>query len=134
MTPYADYTYYTGTYHGNQIAESDFARLSLRSTSFIDYYTRGKATSAMDAVKMACCALAEQYQIIEKVKQSTLTAGGEVQSQTVGAYSVTYKSGSESSEALQADLTKIAQMYLAGTGLLYRGGACCVCSACCDSL
>ena len=67
---YADYAFYTGTFYGTAIAESDFPRLSSRASDFIDYYTRGKAAAATDeaitlALSKACCAIAEQMQIDE---------------------------------------------------------------------
>lgn len=64
---YVDYGYYTTTYLGTAIMASDFPRLSLRASSFLDYYTQGRAAQNkdLDAVKMACCAVAEQYQAID---------------------------------------------------------------------
>lgn len=147
---YADYEYYTTTYLGTAIKEDDFLRLSLRASSFLDYYTQGRAAqnAALDALKMACCAIAEQYQSIEAAQslvQKSLSAsaetGGELQSQTVGSWSKTYRSGGESAQqalssvqASQAALGAIAQQYLAGTGLLYRGRGCLCVSPCCDAL
>lgn len=133
---YADYTYYATQYIGNAITEADFPRLAARASSFIDYYTGGKAARSAETTKLAdaCCAIAEQYLVIEKARMSASSANGEMASQTVGAYSVTYRSGVESAVSAQAELAHIAQIYLAGTGLLYRGGRCCVCTACCDAL
>ena len=64
---YADYRYYITTYLGTAIQEADFPRLSLRASSFLDYYTQGRAArnDGLDALKMACCAIAEQYQAID---------------------------------------------------------------------
>lgn len=64
---YADYRYYITTYLGTAIQEADFPRLSLRASSFLDYYTQGRAArnAGLDALKMACCAVAEQYQAID---------------------------------------------------------------------
>lgn len=133
---YADYTYYTSQYIGNAITETDFPRLAARATAFIDYYTGGKAAGSSETTKLAdaCCAIAEQYQVIEKARLSASSASGEMASQTVGAYSVTYRSGTESAAAAEAQLAHIAQIYLAGTGLLYRGVKCRVCSPCCDCI
>lgn len=130
---YADYEFYTNTYYGAQLNESEFARVATRASSFIDYYTRGKAASYSggDEVKMCCCALAEQYQIIEKATAQGIS-GGELQSQTVGAWSKTYRSGAETADAARQNLAKLAAQYLAGTGLLYRGGGCCV-PPCCNN-
>lgn len=138
---YADYEYYTTTYLGTAIQEADFPRLSLRASSFLDYYTQSRAVQNknLDALKMACCAVAEQYQTIDtaqalaqKALNASLSAeGGELQSQTVGNWSKSYRSSGESAQAAvesaklaQAMLSSIAQQYLAGTGLLYRGRGC----------
>ena len=139
---YADYEYYTTTYLGTAIQEADFPRLSLRASSFLDYYTQSRAVQNknLDALKMACCAVAEQYQTINA---SLSAEGGELQSQTVGSWSKSYRSGGESAaqatasaSAAQASLAAAANQYLAGTGLLYRGreyGYGHV-SSCCDGL
>lgn len=133
---YADYSYYVMQYVGNAISETDFPRLAARASSFIDYYTGGKAAGSSETTKLAdaCCAIAETYQIIERAKASASSSSGEMASQTVGAYSVSYRSGMENAASAQAELSNIAKMYLAGTGLLYRGVKCRVCSPCCDCL
>jgi len=140
---YADYAFYTDVYMGLSIEETDFQRLALRASAFLDYYTQGKAGkhAELAALKMACCALAEQYQFIEAAKLSankslhvSLTSdnSGELQSQTVGSWSKTYRSSGESANAAagaavsaKTALSAIAQEYLAGTGMLYRGRGCC---------
>lgn len=137
---YADYEYYKDTYLGTAIKEADFPRLALRASSFLDYYTQGRAAQNvdLDALKMACCAVAEQYQYVDTAQslaQKSLTASletdGELQSQTVGSWSKTYRSGGETAQqaataaqTAQASLSAAAMQYLAGTGLLYRGRGC----------
>lgn len=147
---YADYEYYTTTYLGSAIKEEDFPRLAMRASSFLDYYTQGRAAqnADLDALKMACCAIADQYQYIDTAQalaQKSLTASlesdGELQSQTVGSWSKTYRSGGDSAQqalssvqTAKASLSSIAQQYLAGTGLLYRGRGCFNVPPCCDAL
>ena len=137
---YADYEYYTITYLGTAISEADFPRFALRASSFLDYYTQGQAANnaELDALKMACCAVAEQYQSIDaaqalaqKALSASLSSGGELQSQSVGSWSKTYRSAGDSAqqalasaETAQAALAAAAAQYLAGTGLLYRGRGC----------
>lgn len=151
---YADYEYYTTTYLGTAIDEANFPRLALRASTFLDYYTQGRAAQNpdLDALKMACCAVAEQYQSIDLASKAALNAlqnsanvgeGGELQSQSVGSWSKTYRSGGESAQqalssaqTAQVSLAAVAQQYLGATGLLYRGRGCCCghVSPCCDSL
>lgn len=136
---YADYAYYINHF-SPYVSESDFPKLAERASSYLDYYTRGKAAgyTADDAVKLACCALAEQYQLIDsarsaakKALETAASAGGELQSQSVGSWSRTYRSGgdsakqaTEAAQAAQAALAAVARQYLAHTGLLYRGRGC----------
>lgn len=147
---YADFEYYANTYLGTAIEYNDFSRLSLRASAFLDYYTQGRAAknAELDALKMCCCAIAEQYQYIDTAKAlaqksitSSLENNGELQSQTVGSWSKTYRSGGDSAQqalssvqTAQAALATIAQQYLAGTGLLYRGRGCPCVPPCCDGL
>ena len=147
---YADYEYYTTTYLGSAIKEEDFPRLAMRASSFLDYYTQGRAAqnADLDALKMACCAIADQYQYIDTAQalaQKSLTASlesdGELQSQTVGSWSKTYRSGGDSAQqalssvqTAQVAMGALAQQYLAGTGILYRGRGCCCVPPCCDTL
>lgn len=135
---YADYDFYTDFYFGTTIPESDFTRLSLRASQYLDYITQNRAESSQytEALKMACCALAEQYQTVEAAravaaKALVATDGAELQSQSVGSWSQSYRSGGDSAQAAQeaaraaeSELYNTAQKYLAHTGLLYRGGRC----------
>lgn len=138
---YADYYFYSNEYFGMVIDVVDFDRLANRASSYLDYYTQGRAAKHPDLIelKMACCALAEQYKIIEQAQalaNKNLSAamesdGGEVQSETVGSWSKSYRSGGDSAGAAAAvaanaqdSLSAVARQYLAGTGLLYRGRRC----------
>ncbi len=145
---YADYAYYTTVYMGISIQADDFPRLAVRASSYLDYYTQGRAENhlELDALKMACCALAEQYQVMDLAQTAMSRAAstdtsGELQSQTVGGWSKTYRSGWDGAKAAadaannaRASLANIAQQYLAGTGLIYRGGRCRHVSPHCDGL
>lgn len=137
---YADYDYYRNEYFGQAIPETDFSRLSLHASQYLDYLTQGRAerTPDLEPLKMCCCALAEQYLGIESAQalsQKSLAAGAadgaEVQSETVGSWSRSYRSGGDSAqaavqaaEAARSVLLDTARRYLAHTGLLYRGGRC----------
>ena len=137
---YADYDYYVNVFLGNMIGIDDLPRLALRGSQYLDYITQGRAEANADleSVKMACCALAEQYQTIDAAKalaNKSLTSGAdgaELQSESVGRWSRSYRSGGDSAqaaaraaEAAEAELYAIARRYLARTGLLYRGGRRC---------
>lgn len=114
---YADYTFYAERYFGTAISEADFPRLSLRASQFLDYYTmnRAKDYTRDDAVKYACCAVAEAYLNAEQTQ-----AKRGIASESVGSYSVSYRDDQTATSAL----ANAAKQYLAFTGLLYRGGVC----------
>ena len=112
---YADYKFYAEKFIGTNIKEADFERLALRASQFLDYYTmnRAKHYTKDDAVKNACCAVAEAYQNAEQMESKSGVA-----SESVGSYSVSYRDGKNTTEIL----AKAARQYLAFTGLLSRGG------------
>ena len=138
---YASYSFYTDTYKGQGISAEEWPRLALQASGFLDYYTMGKAgaNAKLKDLKMACCAIAEQYKLINEAQvmacqsiknshEAMGTDGGEIQSETVGPHSVSRRSGGDSAKAAQeaardarGELANIARQYLAGTGLLYRG-------------
>lgn len=138
---YADYEYYMMNYMGRLIQEDDFPRLALRASRYIDHITVNKAqkNADMEAVKMCCCALAELEQQIEtaqELSQKSLSAetvdGAEVQSESVGGWSRSYRAGGSSAQAaveaaasMKSERMSIVREYLTQTGLLYRGGGCC---------
>lgn len=127
---FANFDFYTNQFLGSMIPKDDFDAAALRASQFLEYYTRGKVkeNADMEAVKMATCALAEEYYTVlaaQRLAQQTATEG-DIESQTVGSYSVKYRSKAETAHALAAvsrvKLAEIARQYLAHTGLLYRGG------------
>ena len=87
-----DYAYYKDTYLGNQIAEDEFPRLESRAVAYLTYLTRGRIDDSEPA-KMACCAVAEQYQVIDTLQTRAASAEQEKQSESVGSWSVSYRSG-----------------------------------------
>lgn len=136
---YADFVFYSNEYYGRAINAEDFPRLAARASAFLDYCTMNRAKSCPDMpeLKMACCALAEQYQAIETAQYaaqkslsvSAETTGAEVSSETVGSWSKSYRSGGESASAAlkstqnsQEALYETARMYLGSTGLLRARG------------
>lgn len=110
---YADFQYYKDTFLGNAIEEVDFPRLSLRASEYIDAHTGGvipRLSAIPEEVQKATCAVAEKIQTYE--------SEAEVASESVGSYSVTYKT---SEATYEQELGKVLRLYLGNTGLLYRG-------------
>ena len=137
---YADYTYYVTSFLGNSISEEDFPRLATRASGYIDRITGGKAAAWVQdnpnnpAVKDCCCALAESYAIVETARKASMSESGELQSESVGSYSVSYRSGAEQMQAAEAEIARCCKDYLWNTGLLYRGGVRCVHTTHCHCL
>ena len=113
---YADYAYYSGTYYG-KMTEADFNRTARRASAYLDRVTFGRITStlaATDAVKDACCAVADAFLTNETTEA--------VASENNDGLSVTYRQDVENKR-----LKNAARLYLSdvddddGTPLLYRG-------------
>ena len=123
MAVYVDYDFYTTQFYGTAIAQADFSRLALRASAVIDQVTFGRTAAVITAdeddatiekIKLATCAVAEEYQRLDKVG-----GGGEIQSERVGQHSVTYATGAATSD--RAKLADAAKLYLWDTDLMYRG-------------
>ena len=111
---YADYRYYTDEYHGSAVTETEWPRLALQASAYLDMITTGKIArleSVPDAVKNAVCAVVE----VEKSQQLQ----GNIASEKDGSYAVSYTAQTVSS--CSAEQYRAASEYLACTGLLYAG-------------
>lgn len=114
---YADYNYYKNDFHGSLVPEECFERNALQATQYIDNVTFGRVGSDVtNAVRNACCALAEVYY---SGSVSPRAASG-VTSEKVGDYSVSY-SAAENVSTQQKRLKSAVKLWLGSTGLLYRG-------------
>lgn len=122
---YATYSFYVDEYYGNVISSDDWNRYATRASDYIDYITGGKAKTyddVNDAVKKACCAVADKMAVSDSISSSMSVAG--LASETVGSHSVSYRSEAEIQASATAAQLSAAQMYLFPTGLLYRGVPC----------
>lgn len=102
----ADYKFYTGTYLGGSIPESDFSRLAQRAGEQLARYKRLYTVTAPgddpDAEDMAICAMAESMYNVELIANGE---GGVVQSASIGSVSVGY--GAAATQAV--DITPAGQ-------------------------
>lgn len=115
---YADYTFYTNTYHGTKLAAADYSYYAERASDYLDDVTNGRITADILAdsgtetlIKKACCAAADEM--------LTADSGGAKSSESVGDYSVSYASGNTESGSVK--LNRAVKLYLGRTGLMYRG-------------
>ena len=128
----ADYQFYQDEYFGDILTQEDFDKYATRADSYLEQLTMGRyddpslPADIVKAVKMAECAIAEQCAI--EAKQSLAIyesmGAGTLASESVGAHSVSYRSGAEIKQASAAEIKSIAYRYLGMTGLLYRGIPC----------
>jgi hypothetical protein len=81
---YADYEFYTKSFFGNVVPESDFIRFAERASDFLDTLTFDRLTDGLPTsekyqkrIKKAVCAVAEiYYQLDLAQKQALATASG----------------------------------------------------------
>lgn len=105
----ADYTYYTGTYQGNQIGAGDFPRLVARAQTYLEGVDGVITAPVADKYKMAACAVAEAWQINEQ--------GGDLASQSVGSWSRSYAQKIPKSDKQR--LLEAARLYLGASWGVY---------------
>lgn len=86
----ADYDFYKNTFKGADIAPYDFDRLVLRANAYLDSIAICVLPDN-DMVKMAQCAVAEQWRKNEQ--------GGEVTSQSVGSWSQSFSTSNKSADS-----------------------------------
>ena len=113
---YADFEFYTTTYHGNVVPESDFDRIADRANDFLDVITFDRLAdglpsderAATKAQKAVCAVCDKLYQLELADKQAlSVAAGGTssggsggvtsgvITSKSAGSESISYASPSE---------------------------------------
>lgn len=125
MAAYADYAFYSTTYLGTAIASADFPRLALRASEVIDQVTFNRAAAIVSAetdtdtialIQKATCAVAEEL----NNQEANGNLDG-ISSERVGSYAVTFGAGSRAMLSNEAKQEQAARLYLANTGLMFRG-------------
>lgn len=78
---YADYEFYTTSYFGSVVPETDFPRLAERASDFIDLITHGRLVNGLPTneyfqkrIKKAVCSLAEILYQIELAEKNATNA------------------------------------------------------------
>ena len=119
---YATYQDYTGRFCGRAIPDAEtFDQLAVRTDAVLDRLTFGRAAKYHDTegkLALACCAVAEKlYEI--SCSADCGDASGRIAAEQVGDHRVEYRRIREADSA--AELAALAELYLFGTGLMYRG-------------
>ena len=89
---YADFEFYTTTYHGNVVPESDFDRIADLASDFLDVITFGRLIDGLPddergktKVQKAVCAVCDKlYQLEQADKQALSAAAGGTSSGVAG--------------------------------------------------
>ena len=109
---YADYAFYTGTYQGEDIPEADWRRISARADAFVDRLTYGRlhhGWEVTEAVKMACCAVAEALHAQQAAQdQGAKAAAAGIKSENSDGYSVSYGAHTDMQAAMEAQMLEAA--------------------------
>ena len=110
MAAVVDYEYYSVNYGGDEMPPMKFYALEIRARKYIDSMTFNRidySKGVMEEVKLAICA-------VVSVKHDSK----QIVSEKTGDNSVTYVTSNISKEK---EMYKEVKMYLADTGLLFRG-------------
>lgn len=89
---YADYEFYTTSYFGNVVPETDFPRLAERAGDFVDLMTYDRLVDGLPTnehsqkrIKKAVCSLAEILYQIELAEKNAANAAASGTSTTIGS-------------------------------------------------
>ena len=89
---YADYEFYTTSYFGSVVPETDFPRLAERASDFVDTMTFGRLVDGLPSnersqkrIKKAVCSLAELMYQIELAEKNATNAAASGTSTTIGS-------------------------------------------------
>lgn len=120
MTAYADFSFYSKAYLGRIIPnENDFAYYALRASELIDSKTFRRIKEVTEAVRLACCTVAEELYSADTAKSR---AASGISSESVDGYSISYRAyDDKSADESKKRVEKAIQLYLADTGLMFRG-------------
>lgn len=88
---YADYEFYTTSYFGSVVPETDFPRLAERASDFVDIMTFDRLVDGLPTnersqkrIKKAVCSLAELMYQIELAEKNATNAAASGTSATIG--------------------------------------------------
>lgn len=112
---YVDYEYYLNTWRGD-LNKEQFDRQITRASDYINTITFNRiAAPFTEAVKKAVCSVIDEMQA-----QNNIKSNGRVTTYNNDGYSETVSYGSDPRSNARK-LRECASLYLAHTGLLYRG-------------
>lgn len=118
-----EYGYYISEFGGEEIPEEKFKRISKLANTYLERFTHNRIkddAEDKEKVRDCICEMCETIYITLYKNE-----GAEKKSESTDGYSVSYvteqQDGEDKNVMLQKKLYRIAQNYLANTGLLYLG-------------
>ena len=90
---YVDHNYYSETYGGNSVLETEFKKYEIRSRKYIDKYTFKRVRYCLDNIPGFAIPeeiLNAQCEIIDYLKTLDDNGGKEIASESVSKHSITY--------------------------------------------
>lgn len=117
------YEYYMSEFGGEEIPEEKFKRISKLAKTYLEQFTHNRVkedTENTEKVQDCICEMCETIYLTMYKNE-----GAEKKSESTDGYSASYvteqQDGEDKNAMLQKKLYRIAQNYLANTGLLYLG-------------
>ena len=124
--PYADYLFYQESFGGTVLDAAQFNAVAVWASAYVDAVTWGRLRRGWpvtDAVRMACCAVAEVMVRYLEARQAEASRGLGLLSADNDGYKETYASGSALAEQADAEQKAAVDLYIPpGDPLRYAGG------------
>lgn len=112
-----DFKYYVEVFRSGVILnESTFNTVINEANAYINLLTRGNITDVTDEVKNAICGVCDV--IYNRKLHDEINI---ISSESLGNHSVSYKCDKITTQERKKQMLDVAKLYLANTGLLYRG-------------
>lgn len=123
---FVDFEYYKNKFKGS-LQEDEFNQLAREASAIVNRLTMRRINAdALQGqpyekdVKDCTCAVAEKIEEMQRKE-----AAAKIASETIGPHSITFRNEAKTTEAeKQIEYKRVVEMYLFGTGLLYRGLGC----------
>ena len=122
---FVDFEYYKNKFKGS-LQEDEFNQLAREASAIVNRLTMRRINAALQGqpyekdVKDCTCAVAEKIEEMQRKEEAAKIA-----SETIGPHSVTFRNEAKTTEAeKQIEYKRVVEIYLFGTGLLYRGLGC----------
>lgn len=111
------YDFYLTNFRGSHFKSAESFFRALITAKYVLRKYNIDIESSDEDVKMCCCALSE---FIDMQQTSKTAADGNIASETVSGYSVTYNNNTSFEKLYNQKIKSIINLYL-GTGHAYRG-------------